>query len=73
MFAASCGFGQVDLVGPCNGFGDLSGRRMEAVPLIVVSSSDPKIHCGDEGGNKERQKKIIAWDLTRPWPMARRI
>ena len=33
----------------------------------------PKIHCEGNGVNKETRKEVIAQDLTRAGPMARRI
>ena len=37
-------FGQVDLAGLCNGFGDFQGRPLEAMPPIgvtILDSRDP--------------------------------
>ena len=33
----------------------------------------PKVHCGGKGVNQKTRKEVLAQDLTRPGPLARRI
>ena len=71
----------VDLVmsiclGPCHGFFDLQGRSIEAMPPIDVSTldlQDPLSGQGSKVVNNIMRDRVMSDDLTRPWPMDRRL